>query len=196
MRLHRATRRPLGSSAGSLRTYAAEALRVARLAVHRSVTPLFFVLALAGCTAPPSTAGSCRLALAQPGDDTAAIQAVITAEGRFVVTQEIDALMTLWAEDSYVANAKNSAENPDDDQFWRGKDAIRHRYVRTVFPGAPAAAAPPELTIIIDNGRAEVTATTRIGDEVAPGGDRWRLVKQGDCWLIDSLTYNLEATSP
>ena len=61
---------------------------------------------------------------------------------------------------------------------------------------APAAAAPPELTIIIDNGRAEVTATTRIGDEVAPGGDRWRLVKQGDCWLIDSLTYNLEATSP
>lgn len=163
---------------------------------HRCVTLCLLALLLAGCATTPSTAGSCGLTLAQPGDDTAAIQAVITAEGQLVVAQEIDDLMALWAEDGYVANAKHTAENLDDDQFWRGKDAIRHRYVRTVFPGAPAAALPPDLTIRINNGRADVSATTRIGNEVAPGGDRWRLVKQGDCWLIDSLTYNLEATSP
>lgn len=153
-------------------------------------------LLLAGCTAPPATVGSCGLALAAETSDDDAIRAVIEAEGRLVVTQEIDALMALWAEDAYVANAKNTPDDADDDQFWRGQDAIRHRYVRTVFPGAPAAAAPPELDIRRDGERATVTATTRIGSEVAPAGDRWVLIDHSGCWQIASLTYNLEAAQP
>lgn len=112
------------------------------------------------------------------------------------MAQEIDTLMALWSEEGYVADAKHTPDRTDDDQFWRGIDAIRHRYVRTVFPGAPAAAAASELDIHIAGNRAEVTATTRIGDEVAPGGDRWILVRQGDCWIIESLTYNLEPAKP
>lgn len=154
------------------------------------------VLLLAGCTAPPATAGSCGLGLPAGHSDDDAIRAVIAAEGSLVVAQEIDALMALWAEDAYVANAKNTPDNDSDDQFWRGQDAIRHRYVRTVFPGAPAAAAPAELSISRDGTRASVTATTRIGSEVAPAGDHWVLIKRGGCWQIASLTYNLEAAQP
>ncbi|HQY94721.1 MAG: hypothetical protein WAU00_22510 [Caldilinea sp.] len=156
---------------------------------------ILFVGGLSGCGgAAASTAGSCGLDLADGSDDATAIRAVLEAEGSLVVAQAIEDLMALWAEDAFVANAKNTARDASDDQFWRGKDAIRHRYVRTVFPGAPAAAAPAELAIEIDAGRAVVTATTRIGDEVAPAGDRWVLSKQGKCWLIESLTYNLESS--
>jgi ketosteroid isomerase-like protein len=164
----------------------------------RSATVHLFcgaMLLLAGCGAPPATAGSCGLALAAGHSDDDAIRAVIEAEGRLVVIQEIDALMALWDEDAFVANAKNTP-NTADDQFWRGQDAIRHRYVRTVFPGAPTAAAPPELAIHRDGARAIVTATTRIGSEVAPAGDRWVLIKRDGCWQIESLTYNLEAAQP
>ncbi|HHW84839.1 MAG TPA: hypothetical protein GX400_01355 [Chloroflexi bacterium] len=153
------------------------------------------VVLLSGCAAP-STAGSCGLGLAPGYSDDDAIRAVIEAEGRLVVSQEIDALMALWTEDAYVANAKNTPDDTADDQFWRGQDAIRHRYVRVVFPGAPAAAQPPELVIDRDGARAIVTATTRIGSEVAPAGDRWVLVKRNGCWQIASLTYNLEARQP
>lgn len=152
-------------------------------------------VSLAGCTIPPATGGSCDLGLAQPNDE-AAIRAVLEAEGQYVVTQQIDALMALWVESAYVSNAKNTPDRTDDDQFWRNKDAIRHRYVRAVFPGAPAAVTPADLQIQIDDNRAEVIATTRIGAEVAPAGDRWILSKHGQCWFLESLTYNLEAQHP
>ena len=109
---------------------------------------------LTSCAAPPATGGSCDLSPVQPGDEEA-IRAVIEAEGAYVVTQQIDALMALWAESAYISNAKNTPTYTDDDQFWRDKDAIRHRYVRTVFPGAPAAAAPADLQIQIDGNQAE-----------------------------------------
>lgn len=166
---------------------------------HLLILPVLtalLALILAACGESPSTAGSCGLELAEGNNDASAIEAIIAAEGRLVVAQEIDALMALWSEEGYVADAKHTPERIDDDQFWRGIDAIRHRYVRTVFPGAPATVAPSALSIQIDGERAEVSATTRINDEVATAGDRWVLVKQRGCWLIESLTYNLEAVEP
>ena len=166
------------------------------LRAGRALTLLAILcVTLAGCTTAPATGGSCDLD-PPPSSDEEAIRALIQAEGQYVVAQEIDALMALWAESAYVANAKNTPDRTDDDQFWREKDAIRHRYVRTVFPGAPAAAAPADLDIRIDGNRAEVIATTRIGAEVAPAGDRWVLTKSGQCWFLESLTYNLEAQQP
>jgi hypothetical protein len=159
--------------------------------------PVFVaLLVLAACGESQPTAGSCELNLTTGSSDAAAIEAVLAAEGQLVVAQEIDALMALWSEEGYVADAKHTPEQTDDDQFWRGVDAIRHRYVRTVFPGAPTAVAPSDLEIDIKGDRAAVTATTRIGDEVATAGDRWVLVKQEGCWMIESLTYNLEMVEP
>ena len=141
----------------------------------------------------PIPSGSCTLELPYNATDEQAIRAVLAAEGAFVVTQEITALMALWAEDGFVADAKNTSDNSEDDQRWLNKDAIRHRYVRTVFPGAPSQVRPADLKIVIDDEAAVVYATTNIGSETAPAGDRWELVKVGDCWQLTSLTYNLEA---
>lgn len=124
--------------------------------------------------------------------DEEAIQQVLEAEGELVVSQEIDLLMQLWNEGASVVDAKHTEVDTADDQQWLDKDAIRHRYVRTVFPGAPAMAAPKDLAIVINGTEATVTATTQIGNEISPGGDRWQLSKHGDCWGIDRLTYNLE----
>lgn len=150
------------------------------------------VLLLTACGVPQPPAGSCALSLATDADDNAAVTAVLRAEGELVASQQIDALMALWAEGGAVVDAKNTPDDPGDDQRWRDKDAIRHRYVRTVFPGAPASAAPADLTITVEGDHATVRATTQIGGEVSPGGDRWTLVKQGGCWQIETLTYNLE----
>lgn len=163
----------------------------------RNVALLFLTLGLAtllpvGCASVSAPVGSCTLQLAADADDRAAVTAVLRAEGEYVAAQQIDALMALWADGAAVVDAKHTPDNLDDDQRWRDKDAIRHRYVRTVFPGAPASASPANLVITLDGDHATVRATTQIGGEVSPGGDRWILVRQGKCWLIESLTYNLE----
>ncbi len=142
--------------------------------------------------ATPAPAGSCTLALPADASPETAVRALLQAEGELVVAQQIDPLMLLWAEGASVTDAKNTPGDPQDDQHWLDKDAIRHRYVRTVFPGAPASALPADLQIEWDGDRAIVHATTQIGGEVAPAGDRWELLRRRGCWLLYSLTYNLE----
>jgi len=156
------------------------------------------ILFTTGCVAPTAPPilppkGSCSLALPATATDEEAIRAVLSAEGDLVVAQNIDALMKLWEAGAKITDAKNTPEEPQDDQAWLDKDAIRHRYVRTVFPGAPAQATPKDLHLQIIDNRAIVAATTQIGSEISPAGDRWILVKEQNCWVIQSLTYNLEA---
>lgn len=172
------------------------AVQTAVIRSARLLLMIFFGAVCVGCSPERSTAGSCGLVLAERSDDAAAVRAVIEAEGRLVVAQEIDALMALWSEAGFVSDAKQTPDHHGDDQSWRGVDAVRHRYVRTVFPGAPSAVSPADLDIHLDGDRAEVTATTRIGDEVAPSGDRWVLVRERGCWVIESLIYNLESAQP
>jgi hypothetical protein len=156
---------------------------------------------LAGCSlnpaerdaAPASPTGSCTLTLGETAGDEEAIAAVLRAEGTLLVDQAIDPLMALWSPQGFVADAKYTPDDESDDQRWLGQDAIRHRYVRTVFPGAPSEASPADLQIEINGDSAVVNATTNIGDETAPAGDRWALKKVDGCWQILSLTYNLES---
>lgn len=145
---------------------------------------------------PAVVLGSCTLLLSTAGEtvtDETAIAAVLNAESDFVVRQEIEALMQLWASGAYIADAKNTPDDPADDQRWLDRDAIQHRYVRTVFPGAPASASPKDLVYDISGDEATITATTQIGEEVSPAGDRWTLARENGCWVITSLTYNLES---
>ena len=162
--------------------------------------PLLLMLLLVGCsgatpTPEPAQAalgGSCTLPAT--ADAESAIRALLDAEGELVVAQTIDPLMQLWVEEGRVIDAKNTPDNADDDQVWEGKDAIRHRYVRTVFPGAPTLVDHGDQVITIEGDHATVESTTTIGSEVAPAGDRWEVLNRDGCWYLASLTYNLEST--
>lgn len=161
---------------------------------------LGLALLLAACSTPvpePTPVppgGSCTLP-SQP-DTEATIRTLLDAEGLMVVSQDIDALMALWAQDAKIVDAKNTPEDGADDQVWEGRDAIRNRYVRIVFPGAPAAIdhSDQRITLNADGNGAVVESTTAIGSEVAPAGDRWEVVARDGCWYLQSLTYNLEPT--
>lgn len=142
--------------------------------------------------AAPPTLLPCPLPAPATATDEEIIEMVLMAEGRLVVEQKIDELMALWTTGAEIINAKNTPDNASDDQSWLDKDAIRHRYIRTVFPGAPSQVTPKDLQIELVDDRAVVTATTQIGAEVSPAGDRWVLVKRNNCWEIQSLIYNLE----
>lgn len=155
---------------------------------------LLLITLLAACRPldPDAALGSCTLGLTSSATDEERIRAVLRAEGDLMAAQQIEPLMALWTVGSRVVDAKNTPADQNDDQAWLDKDAVRHRYVRTVFPGAPAAALPADLTITIEGASAVVTATTQIGSEVSPAGDRWELVRKGPCWSISRLVYNLE----
>ncbi len=135
---------------------------------------------------------ACNRSSAPSASDEAQIKRVLAAESRGVVEKNIDELMSLWSMDAVVRDANHTPDDPSDDVVWEGKDAIRERYVKVVFPGNPSLVEHPTISIEIKGNTAVVTTTTKIDDEVAPSGDRWTLKKVRGKWLITGLTYNLE----
>src|SRR5437868_4435065 len=106
---------------------------------------LCLILLLAGCAtaptptpipAPPHRPGPTPRPTVASGGDVEAIQALVQMEGDLVVSQDIEGLMALWTDDAMVRDAKNTPDDESDDAVWKGKDAIRNRYVVLVFPGA------------------------------------------------------------
>ncbi len=167
-----------------------------RVSVSCLVLALF---SLAACSAPASLPGQGQPAVSaastsapQSADPEEAIRQLIRQEGEGVVAQDLDGLMALWLSEGSVADAKHTPDDPNDDARWRGRDAIRERYQVLVFPGAPSVAGAVDVQITLDGDKAVALSTTRIGDEVSPGGDRWTFVKRDGRWYIESLTYNLE----
>jgi hypothetical protein len=166
------------------------------------ITIVCIALSLLGLLAcappqPTSTVGpkpttASRTATPQPATDEEAIRQLISSEGRGVVQQDITGLMALWAEDGIITDAKHTPDNTADDARWRGRDAIRERYVVLVFPGNPSDAGGKDVTVTITGEAATATSTTAIGGEVSPGGDRWTFAKRAGRWWITALTYNLE----
>lgn len=159
---------------------------------------IWITLVAAACSVPantppamPSAPPSAQAAM-PPASDEEAIAQILAEEGRGVVTKDIDLLMSLWVEDGRVVDARHTPDDASDDLVWQGYYAIRDRYVTLVFPGNPSLAAPADLNIELLDDRAVVTATTQIGAEVSPAGDRWTLVRTPAGWRIESLTYNLE----
>ncbi|NLE75925.1 MAG: SnoaL-like domain-containing protein [Chloroflexi bacterium] len=122
-----------------------------------------------------------------------AIRDLVAREAQAVVAQDLDVLMELWASTAVVTDAGFTPNDASDDLVWRGDDALRDRYIFEVFPGGAAAAGPTELEVEVQGDRATARSTTRVGSEVSPGGDRWTFVRRDGRWLIQSLTYNLEA---
>ncbi len=151
------------------------------------------VLALAGCgKATPTPAPRPTSPVPVFDDDEAAIRWLLEAESRGVVNKDMDLLAAIWAEDAVVIDAKHTPDDASDDARWQGIDAVLDRYVTLVFPGNPTMAAPADMQITVDGDTATALSTTRINDELSPGGDSWTFVKRDGRWFIQSLTYNLE----
>ena len=129
----------------------------------------------------------------QPASAEEAIRQLIASEGQGVVSQDIAGLMDLWAADAVITDAKHTPADPNDDARWSGRDAIRERYVVLVFPGNPVSAGAADIELEIQGDQATAISTTLIGNEVAPGGDRWTFALKDGRWWITGLTYNLEA---
>lgn len=171
-------------------------------AVLRAIVSVILLglVAFAACGAPArptSTLGEKPTAVPRtptpsPATDEEAVRQLVWSEGRAVVSQDIAGLMDLWAVDATIVDARHTPELTDDDARWRGKDAIRERYVILVFPGNPQAAEAKDVRITFHGDRATATSTTAIGSELSPAGDRWTFVKRDGRWWIEGLTYNLE----
>ena len=82
-----------------------------------------------------------------PANDEEAIRFLLQAEGEGVVNKDIDRLMSLWAEDCFVADAKHTPDDVADDLTWKGVYAVRDRYITLVFTGNPSMVAPADLSI-------------------------------------------------
>lgn len=172
--------------------------RISLSNVHLGLVLLAVLLFAGACGMPaavaptPTVSAPAAVPSLPPAGDEEAIAWVLEMEGRGVVNQDIDLLMSLWVEDGRVVDARHTPDDPSDDLVWQGYYAIRDRYITLVFPGNPAQAAPADLQIELLGDRAVVTSTTQIGAEVSPAGDRWTLVRTPAGWRIESLTYNLE----
>lgn len=154
---------------------------------------------LVACASTPTPSGLgprptaiVRTPTPQPASDDEAIRQLMLLEGQGVVSQDIDGLMGLWTPDAVISDAKHTPDDASDDARWRGRDAIRDRYVVLVFPGNPSAAGAQDMRIEMQGDTATATSTTHIGNEVALGGDRWTFAKRAGRWWITGLTYNLE----
>ena len=92
---------------------------------------------------------ACNRSSAPSASDEAQIKRVLAAESRGVVEKNIDELMSLWSMDAVVRDANHTPDDPSDDVVWEGKDAIRERYVKVVFPGNPSLVEHPTISIEI-----------------------------------------------
>jgi len=168
-----------------------------RLCLSPWLSTLALALVLSGCgvpavptSLPPTVAVGTPTPV--PANDEEAIVQLLAAEGEALVQQDISRLMDIWAEDGAVVDARHTPDDSSDDLAWRGRDAIYQRYVTVVFPGNPVTAGAIDVQATVSGDTAEAVATTHIGAELAPGGDRWTFKRQDGRWFIASLTYNLE----
>ena len=165
---------------------------------------LLVLLSFASCAAPATRSALGekptvvpRTATPQPASAEDAVRQLIRAEGAAVVAQDIAGLMDLWSIDGTITDAKHTPNDPADDAVWRGKDAIRERYVVLVFPGNPQSAGTRDVRVTIEGDHAAATSTTVIGSEVAEGGDSWSFVRHdGRWWIQASLTTWSEDRNP
>jgi ketosteroid isomerase-like protein len=174
--------------------------------VRRRLGATFYIalLLVAGClpgtSEPPTPPAPALIPTSPPATPTPtpasaeeAVWQLVNAEAEGIVRQDIELLMSIWAEDGVITDANHTPDDPGDDLVWQGREAIRERYLILVFPSAPTTVTHPDLQIEVAGSTATARSTTTIGGEVAPAGDNWTFERtEKGSWQIAGLTYNLE----
>jgi ketosteroid isomerase-like protein len=171
-----------------------------RLGVAFCLVPLLAAGCLPGSSGPPTLPAPTLIPTPPPATPTPtpssaeeAVWQLVNAEAEGIVRQDIELLMSIWAEDAVITDANHTPDNPDDDLVWQGREAIRERYLVLVFPSAPTTVTHPDLEVEVAGSTAAARSTTTIGGEVAPAGDYWTFERtEKGSWKIAGLTYNLE----
>ena len=124
--------------------------------------------------------------------DKEAIRALVAAHREAVLQRDAQRLLELWAADGVITDANHTPANPGDDRVWAGHEALLAYYTTLVFPLYLDDIGPADVEVYLQGDTAWATATTRIGQETSPGGERWTFIREGGKWRIASITFNLE----
>jgi hypothetical protein len=144
-----------------------------------------FSLLLAGCFAshsPPPAVGAEQ-----------AIAELMDTHRQAVLTDDVQGLLDIWADDGIIIDANHTPDDPTDDHVWRGLDAVLSYYATVLFPLYLTEIGPVDTVLTVNGLEAVMTGTTMIGTEVSPGGERWTFAFRDGEWKIIGLTFNLES---
>ncbi len=101
------------------------------------------------------------------GADEEQVGQLLDLEQQAVAAEDIAGLMTLWAPDSSVTDARFTPNVPEDDIRWRGRPAVQRRYQREVIPGGPGS---PRTAMIQVDGSARRRSCLPQANGHASGG--------------------------
>lgn len=126
--------------------------------------------------------------------------AVLVAEAAATKTTDLDRALALWAPDAVIVDKNFTPDAPDDDRVWRGRDAVRERYVREFRERDYVSLQHLNLDIRVEGGRAVIMndldamirrgSAGRLEQVKLPRADRWELRESEEGWQIVKLEVN------
>jgi len=143
----------------------------------------------AGCFVSPSPS---PVPLTPAPDAVQAITELIAAHRAAVVADDVQSVLDIWAEDGVITDTNHTPDDPTDDHVWRGLDAVLSYYTTVLFPLYLTEVGPVDTVLTVEGARAVMTGTTKIGDEISPGGERWTFARRDGEWRIVGMAFNLE----
>ncbi len=145
------------------------------------------LILVGGCSPSPSPAG-----ITPPPDAAQAIAELIAVHRAAVIADDVQGVLDIWAEDGVITDANHTPDDPADDHVWRGLDAVLSYYTTILFPLYLSEIGPVDTVLTVEGTEAVMMGTTKIGDELSPGGERWTFALRGGEWKITGMTFNLE----
>lgn len=125
-------------------------------------------------------------------DAAQAITELIAMHRAAVVADDVQGVLDIWAEDGVITDANHTPDDPTDDHVWRGLDAVLSYYTTILFPLYLTEVGPVDTVLTVEGTGAVMTGTTKIGDELSPGGERWTFALIDGEWKVTGMTFNLE----
>jgi cellulose synthase/poly-beta-1,6-N-acetylglucosamine synthase-like glycosyltransferase len=128
----------------------------------------------------------------------AQVKSVIYREGRAALHGDVDAEIELWDPAGVIHDVNYTPDDPTDDRWWVGLDAIRARYRDEFAQRRYLKLAHTDASVLVEGDRATVVNDLRAELSTANGiqrvylskGDRWTFRKGDEGWKISELVLN------
>jgi hypothetical protein len=128
----------------------------------------------------------------------AEVKAVMYLEAQSALRGDVEAAVRLWDRDGVLRDSNYTPDDPSDDRWWVGLDAIRDRYRDEFRQRRYLRLAHTDASILIEGEgaavvndlRAEILSMQGIQRVYLSRGDRWSFRKGRDGWKITALVVN------